>query len=236
MYTCLMYHEVVTPLLHKFSVEPSQFEKQISSLADAGVESYILGDIVNPRKHKCLLTFDDGHVSNLQAARMLSELGFVGYFYLIKDYSLEREDYLSERDIKEISSLGHILGVHGKNHDQWAKMPEDMVISHLRETKDWIEQLTGKVVCTCSAPGGVIDNRTIDLIKREIPELKYIRTSRYGVNHEDDTVLNAVGVRRDYSEDKVLRLALNNEWEMKKVMTYYHIKEFLKPFYHMVKP
>ena len=234
MYTCLMYHEVVTPLLYKFSVEPLQFEKQLHALADAGVVSYILGENGNKDKYKCLITFDDGHESNLNAARLLAELGYVGYFYLIKDYSMGREDYMSEGDIKEISSLGHHLGVHGKNHDQWSRMPEKKLISDLRETKDWIEQLTGKPVYTCSAPGGNIDQKTIELIKREIPELKYIRTSRYGVNNEDSTVINSIGVRGDYSVNKVLRLATNKRWEMIKMMAFYNTKELFKPLYHYV--
>ena len=109
------------------------------------------------------------------------------------------------------------------------------MVDDLRETKDWIEQLTGNPVITCSAPGGAINLSVINRIKREIPELKYIRTSHYGVNYDGDTVLNSIGIKWNYSVEKVLRLAQNDFWEMKKTMLYYHTKELLKPLYHKLK-
>ena len=234
MYTCLMYHEIVNPSISKFSVDPTCFIEQVKCLKRAGVTSYILGNDIKTTK-SCLLTFDDGHGSNLDAARLLAEEGYVGYFYLVKDYSELRDDYLKENEIKEISSLGHIIGVHGKNHQGWVRKDDDTLIKELRETKDWIEQLIGEPIITCSAPGGLIDNRVINCIKRELPELKYIRTSRYGINHEGDTVLNSIGIRYDYSVNKVRRLALNNPIEMGKIMTYYYAKEIAKSFVRIVK-
>lgn len=235
MYTCLMYHETETPRTYRFSVELSLFVEQMENLVSNGIVAYRLGERISDDRHYCMLTFDDGHVSNLQAAEALSDLGLKGYFFLIKDYSLERADYLSECDIKKISEMGHCLGVHGKNHDQWPKIKDKKLIHDLRETKDWIEQLTGQQVISCSAPGGNINQRTIELIRSEIPELKYIRTSRYGVNQEDDTVLKSIGVRGDYSVEKVLHLATNDFWEMRKIMAYYHTKELIKPVYHFFR-
>lgn len=229
-----MYHEIINPLLNKFSVDPNNFREQVKCLKRAGVASYILGDELKTT-NSCLLTFDDGHRSNLEAARLLAEYGYVGYFYLVKDYSDLSEDYLKDNEIKEISSLGHKIGVHGKNHQGWIRKDDHTLIKELRETKDWIEQLIGKPVITCSAPGGLIDRRVINCIKKELPELKFIRTSRYGINHEGDTVLNSIGIRYDYSVNKVRRLALNNPIEMGKIMTYYHAKEMVKSIVRIAK-
>lgn len=235
-----MYHEVVPQKLSKFSVNSQQFEAQLKTLVDSGINSYILdhttfnADNMNDQRY-CMLTFDDGHVSNLQAARKLAERGLTAYFYLIKDFSLQKEDYLDENSIKEIAAMGHHLGIHGKNHDHWTKMEGKKLINDLRETKAWVEQLIGKPVITCSAPGGAINLSVINRIKHEIPELKYIRTSHYGVNNDSDTVLNSIGVKWNYSVEKVLRLAQNDFWEMRKTMMYYHTKELLKPLYHKLK-
>lgn len=231
IYTSLMYHEVDTPIKTKFYVEPTQFEAQMRALIEAKVGSYILGE-EGKNKYNCLLTFDDGHRSNLNVARIMSEMGLTGYFFLVKDYSLNDPDYLNEDEIKEIASLGHVLGVHGKNHDEWTKLlNNNTLISQLKETKDWIEQLSGKQVNSCSAPGGFVNKRVIDSIRREIPELKYIRTSHYGINQEGDTIINCIGIHHDYSTEKVVRLAMNDSWEMKKILLYYHVKESIKPLY-----
>lgn len=233
VYTSLMYHEIVDQKITKCSVTSEYFRKQMEALRNAGVCSYDLGgDNDTPEGYFCLLTFDDGHKSNLEAARLLSEMGFKGYFYLIKDYSISNSEYLNEDAIREIAKMGHGIGVHGKDHGHWSKKEPCKLVAELRETKDWIEQITGKEVITCSAPGGVIDQRTIDNIKNEIPELKYIRTSCYGVNNEGDTVLKSIGVLSNYSTGKVLRIAQNDYWEMKKIMTYYYVKETIKPLYH----
>lgn len=232
-----MYHEIVSPPMTKYSVSPFMFETQMRGLLKAGVVSYILDDPSNVLSscNYCLLTFDDGHISNLHAARVMAGLGFVGYFYLLKDNSLERDDYLNEGDIKELARLGHRFGVHGKNHGWWTKKTSELLVSELRETKDWIEQLTGQSVVTCSAPGGKIDKRTIDAIRNGIPDLKYIRTSQYGVNDESDTLLKSIGVLGKYSENTILGIASNNHWTMSRVMTYYYVKEAIKPIYHWLK-
>lgn len=234
-FTCLMYHELVESPLNKFSVTPQAFENQIQELFKQGTKSYQLGISIDTKGSYCMITFDDGHISNLQAAELLADAGMTGYFYLIKDYSLNKENYLSEKDIKEIARLGHKLGVHGKDHMHWPKKNDKQLIDELKETKDWIEQLTGAEVNTCSAPGGVINQRTIEIINREIPSLKYIRTSRYGINYVGDTVLHSIGVRGDYALEKVIGIAKNDWWTMQKIMAYYHAKELLKPIYHFFK-
>lgn len=235
-FSCLMYHELVDSPLNKFSVTPQAFEAQIRELVKQGINSYQLGIISNNNEALfCMITFDDGHVSNLQAAKLLADAGLTGYFYLIKDYSLKKMDYLSEKNIVEIARLGHHLGVHGKDHMHWVKKEDKQLIAELKETKDWIEQLTGVAVNTCSAPGGVINQRSIETIKREMPDLKYIRTSKYGINFVGDTVLHSIGVRGDYSVDKVIGIARNDWWTMRKIMAYYHAKELVKPLYHFFK-
>ena len=236
VFTSLMYHEIVDQKITKCSVTSENFRKQMDALQKEGIYSYDLsGNNDASDGNYCLLTFDDGHKSNLEAARLLSEIGLKGYFYLIKDYSINDPEYLNEDAIREIAAMGHEIGVHGKDHRHWSKKEPGRLVAELRETKDWIEQLTGKEVITCSAPGGVIDQRTIDYIKSEIPELKYIRTSRYGVNYAGDTVLKSIGVLSNYSSEKVLKIAQCDFLEMGKIMAYYYIKESLKPLYHKIR-
>ena len=212
-------------------VTPSSFEEQMNSLVAHNIESYTLGDfrkIEAGGKKYCLITFDDGHKSNLEAARILAKLGLTGYFYLVKDFSLQREDYLNEEDIKEIAALGHEFGVHGKVHAPWTNIPNDRLVSELKETKEWIEKLTRKKVITCSAPGGFVDRRVIDCIRMELPELKYIRTSRYDINKYEDTIINSIGVRNDYSVEQVLKIAEGDLFETRKLKLFWHTKDAAK--------
>ncbi len=155
-YTSLMYHRIESPVTRKISVTPENFECQIRAIKDAGVKSKILGDPVqNDKERRCLLTFDDGHKSNLKAAEVLKEYGFVGYFYVVKDYSLRNANYMSEDDIRYISSLGHKIGVHGKDHKHWTSKAPEVLISELKETKEWIEMLTAEKCQFYSVVGGI---------------------------------------------------------------------------------
>lgn len=155
LYTSLMYHRIESPVTRKISVSPVKFMSQIKALKDAGIESKILGEpILGDEKKYCLLTFDDGHKSSLLAAEILKDNNYVGYFYVVKDYSLRNSNYLSEDDIRYISSLGHKIGVHGKDHKHWTSKEPSVLISELKETKEWIEMLTDEKCQTCSAVGG----------------------------------------------------------------------------------
>lgn len=191
-YACLMYHEIAYPYRHPFYVHPVEFKKQVDWLVKNGYKSIDLrkGD----DNGNVLITFDDGHKSNLDAARYLHSKGMVAVFYLLKNFSLEDPEYLNEDDIKEIASLGHIIGIHGKNHFWWTRKSEDVLVRELNETAKWIESLTGLMPITCSAPGGLIRDREYTIIRKRLSFIKYIRSSFHGFNKTGDTNLKSKGV------------------------------------------
>lgn len=234
-YTSLMYHQIETPAKDKVYVSPHNFLKQMDLLVENNISSLVLGKPMEHDKKYCLITFDDGHKSNLWAAEELKKRGLVGYFYVLKDYSMSNSDYLNEDDIKKIYFMGHKIGIHGKNHGWWTKKSSDQLVNELKETKEWIERITGEECVTCSAPGGIINDEVISLIRRYFPGLKYIRTSRRGSNTENDSILKSVGVHTSYSEQKVLKIASNDRDYMRGVVWNYWIKEKLKPIYHQLK-
>ena len=191
-YPCLMYHEIAYPYKHKFYVHPKNFKEQMIWLKSNEFRP------IDISKNDCdgniLLTFDDGHKSNLQAARYLKECGFVGIFYVVKDFSLNRADYLNENDIREIAAMGHIVGVHGKDHSWWTAKSINELIAELDETSKWIENITGKMPISCSAPGGQIRSREVKAIKRYLPYMRYIRTSFHDYNLKGDNLINSKGI------------------------------------------
>ena len=191
-YACLMYHEIAYPFRHPFYVHPDDFKKQIDWLLTNGYKSIDLskGDDTG----NVLITFDDGHKSNLEAARYLHEKGMVAVFYILKNFSLEDSEYLTEDDIKEIATLGHIIGVHGKNHLWWTRKRKEELVRELEETAIWLKTLTGQEVITCSAPGGMIRQRERYIIRKHCPYFKYIRSSFHGYNRKGDINLKSKGI------------------------------------------
>ena len=197
-YAALMYHELSTgELKGRFWVSLDLFKRQLDYLDEHDFAIPTLRDIGNVTGKKVLITLDDGHGSNFAAAEELSRRGKKGVFYILKDKSLGDSEYLTEAQIKEISAMGHEIGVHGKDHKFWTLKGDAQLRSEIAETKSWLEELIGRRIETCSAPGGKIDSRVVRLIKSSFPDLRYIRTSRESYNKDvmKSRLLNCVAIR-----------------------------------------
>lgn len=224
-----MYHELSDTLDNKFWVTADEFRNQMQLLKMAGYESIDLRkmDQLGEGKH-VLITFDDGHRSNMVAAKILKELGMVGVFYLVKDFSINDTRFLTEDEIREIAAMGHVIGVHGKNHLWWTKKSNDTLVVEFNETIEWIKELTGQVVITCSAPGGVIHRREYRILNEAFPQIKYIRSSFHDYNNEKAIELNAIGIGHGVSNDTFQQIITCDEAYYSKTRTKSRIKNFIK--------
>lgn len=224
-FVCLMYHQIELPHKNKFYVAPEEFRMQMEYIKNKGLKAI---DLNNSLDGDVLITFDDGHKSNLEAARILANLGLHGVFYLVKDLSLSKEEYLSEKDIKEISDLGHTIGVHGKVHNWWTEKPPQQLIQELNETAKWIEGITGKQVITCSPPGGRINRREFKIIKENLPYFKHIRDSVCSYAKRTDKMIHSMPVTIDMNMNEFQKVININRMYYAQRIFIYHIKELVK--------
>lgn len=173
--TCLMYHQTTSPPRNKYYVPIDTFRKQVQLIEELHIGSVEPGST----SEGVLLTFDDGHNSNLEAARILKEHDLVGYFFIVKDFSLHDPEYLTEAQISQIAAMGHGIAVHGLDHGWWTRKSDEQLVSELTETRLWLEKLTGKPVDTCAPPGGVIDKRVLACIEKRMPEFRTSGQSKW---------------------------------------------------------
>lgn len=227
-----MYHETTSPVKTKYYVPIDEFRKQMGLLNELGISSISLeNQFVD--NYNILLTFDDGHKSNLQAAQIMASLGLKGYFYVVKDFSLNNPDYLSEHDILQMSEMGHTIAIHGKDHKWWTRKSDQQLIDELGETKEWIEGITQKKVVTCAAPGGFIDKRVEECILKNIPDIKYIRTVKVGMNNINMTspLINIVPMHTT-TNLQMFKWSVNcNPLYFSWLQSIYHSKSILKKVY-----
>ena len=231
-----MYHAIEEPTSTKSSVTFANYKAQVEELKRLSVNSWIPGELKETENDKsCFITFDDGHKSNYQAAELLTDNGLRACFYVVQDFTINNKEYLDEEEIKAIAGMGHIIGVHGKVHTWWTRFDNKTLSTNLSDTKKWIEDLTGKAVEHCSAPGGVLNRRVIDCIRENIPDMTYIRSSKFGSNKEKDSLLNCIAINRDYDLNDFRKVVIYNPIHYAVGSVKYDIKEMVKPVYHFTK-
>lgn len=172
-FVALMYHNLEAEPRHEYAIRPAVFARQLAWLADEGfvVEGFrelderLARPDAFPRRY-CVLTFDDGHASNLRAARMVREAGFQATFFITRDVTRGCEGFLDEDGVRELGELCS-LGSHGVTHRSLLKLGRDEVRWELEESRRWLEDLSGGPVPWFSAPGGDIDAR-VERIARSL--------------------------------------------------------------------
>lgn len=236
---CLMYHQIPegTPD-GKFWTPFAAFAEQILWLKREG---YVSIDLEAPEPLKTengvLITFDDGHRSNLKAAQLLRDQGLKAVFYVLKNKSLLDPDYLAEDDIRSIAEMGHLIGVHGKDHKWWTGKTAAQLCEEFGETKAWIESLTKRPVVTCSAPGGILDRETVQTLRKNFPDVKYIRSSICSYNEPGNAadLLNAMAIGRETTLDEFQRIITIDRGYYGRKYALYLIKDAIKRVLRMVK-
>lgn len=231
-YPCLMYHEISSAARHKYYVEPSMFRRHMEYLKANGYHALRLDECKSEKYDKpILITFDDGHVSNFSAAEFMVENGMKGVFYIIKDLSMNgAPDYLTPNQIKRLTGMGHEIGVHGRTHDAWTSMSRERLVKDLSETQRWIEEITGRPCVGCSAPGGLVGKREIAIIRKELPSIQYIRTSRPWWNGFGSIVLNSVPCKLSSSFDDFVNAVEMRFFSAGVKLAVYNCKNVVKRF------
>jgi len=69
---------------------------------------------------RIFLTFDDGHVDNLPAARYLAAKGIRATFFVVANRPDDPpKNYMNLAQVKEIQAMGHLIGNHSWSHRYW---------------------------------------------------------------------------------------------------------------------
>ena len=230
-YAAIMYHQIWAGAnAPKFSVDRTEFARQIAWIKDNNYKTLDLHNVAKIEQKSVLVTFDDGHASNFAAAQAMTQIGQQGVFYILKNKSLAEQDYLNESQLREMSKQGHELGIHGKDHKWWTKKCDQQFIEEFKETKDWLEQIIGRQVITCSAPGGKIDRRIINLIREYSPSIRYIRNSAetYNESINDTGILNGVAIKYSTSLNQFKKIVTIDRTFYAGHYAMYCVKELVK--------
>lgn len=209
-FTALMYHNLASRPTTEYDLDRDALREQLSWLRDegyvmegmAGLRARLSGNNIPDRY--VVITFDDGHASNLEAAEIIAQAGARATFLLSVSHCRDHPDFLKPAGIQELAEVAEV-GSHGISHRYLHKMGLDEMRAELVESRAWIEDVIGRRVDLLSLPGGGISHDVL----REARQSGYdlVGTSaewcNIGEKVQETRAVNRVMVFPHYSLDRL---------------------------------
>ena len=204
------------------SISPELFKKHISSLSEYKIVGTNDSDL-NPNQLSVGITFDDGYRDNLYiAAPILVANNMPFTIFIATDLVANSANgFLSPHELKELSKLPNVtIGAHGKTHAHLTKLTDAQIITELKDSKSYLEDLLNINVDSMSYPYGDTDQRVVSTAKA----LGYKKafTSRFALNNRqtDSLLLNRCAIM-NIDSTRALAQKINGDWDW-----YGHLKNY----------
>jgi peptidoglycan/xylan/chitin deacetylase (PgdA/CDA1 family) len=211
----LMYHELAfqgkvlcnsEPGYTRYVVPASKFENQMETLAQQGWRGKNVTEAMQSFDGKTVcITFDDGSESDLLfAAPVLKKFGFRATFYITAGF-VNKPGYLSEAQLRDLSSLRFEIGCHSLNHPYLTDIDDSRLREETKGAKDFLEQIISKGIDHFSCPGGRWNQRVVSAVR--VAGFKTMATSRTAVNFADANpfALARFAVLENTTNDELIR-------------------------------
>lgn len=165
-----------------YVLQVEQFNKQMAYLEREGFRTFLISELQSlkqwPEK-AVLLTFDDGHSSNLTLSLpVLLNYGFKAEFFITTGW-LGTPRYLKNEEVKVLHDAGMGIGSHGSSHAFLEHLDGMELEKELRDSRDVLARLTGADIFSLSAPGGRVGADLAATAKKL--GYRFVFTSRPGI-------------------------------------------------------
>jgi len=169
----LMYHyirnaENEDQLGQNLSVSPTSFNAQLKWLKENDYETLTVAQLADPgkielskiiydKKKPVILTFDDGYEdAYTQAFPALKKYGFIGTFYIIRNY-VGKSEYMNQAQIDKLTKAGMEIGSHTLSHPNLTSLDTAAARNQIFNSKE-------KATTFCY-PSGEYNNAIIGQVK-----------------------------------------------------------------------
>jgi peptidoglycan/xylan/chitin deacetylase (PgdA/CDA1 family) len=148
----------------RHTVSEEAFRRQLDFMKSSGWLSLLPEDITaaasTPQSKSFILTFDDGHRSDLTAAAAMNDYGYRGIFY-IPCAHVGCDGFVGTAEIKALVANGFRIGSHGLTHSHLTSYSDADLKDQLLQSRERLEEMTGKEVSDLAVPFGRYDRRVI---------------------------------------------------------------------------
>jgi peptidoglycan/xylan/chitin deacetylase (PgdA/CDA1 family) len=171
------------------AVEACDFRAQLDAIVDGGHHTVTLDDLDLPASEpkSLLITFDDGHRSDLLvAAPELARRNLHAIFFIVWSY-LGRPGYLNRNQVRALRKQGFEIGSHGMTHSRLSQMSPVEASDELVESKRRLEDLLKEPIAGLAIPYGFYDQAVLDAAWAA--GYRRIVTSDFGVANREHRVM-----------------------------------------------
>jgi peptidoglycan/xylan/chitin deacetylase (PgdA/CDA1 family) len=151
----LLYHELrPTRSSYSYIVETGEFEKQVDLFLK-------LRDTRGPELWP-EITFDDGHISNLEfALPVLQSRAIKARFFITVGWTGRKHGYMGWQELRALHQAGQLVGAHGWSHALLTHCTARELHSELVDARLTLEDKLGASITTMSLPGGRYNRRIL---------------------------------------------------------------------------
>src|ERR1700722_2596525 len=197
----LMYHAIssraCTALPQTSSIEHAvragDFRAQLDAIVEGGYRTIKLADLDRPASepNSLLITFDDGHESDLiVAAPELARRNLHAIFFIVWSY-LGRPGYLSGAQVIELRSQGFEIGSHGLTHARLTQISPAEASNELIESKRRLEDLFQEPIAGLALPCGHYNDAVLEAAWTA--GYRRVMTSDFRIAHRENRVMPRMG-------------------------------------------
>lgn len=168
----LYYHSVDPSEANEVIISPDKLREQLQYIKDEGYTSLTMREVYDhlennieiPQK-SILITFDDGYKDNYtNAFPILKELDMKATIFVITS-GIDDGYYMDSAMLKEMADYGLDIESHTLNHKKLSELSYEEQLKELKDSKDFIENITGKEVLSVAYPFGSYNETTFKATK-----------------------------------------------------------------------
>lgn len=108
------------------------------------------------------LTFDDGHISNVEyALPILQSRNLIARFFITVGWTSQKSCYMGWPELKLLHQSGQLIGAHGWSHTFLTHCTQKDLNKELIGARLMLEDRLGAKITTMSLPGGRFNRRVL---------------------------------------------------------------------------
>lgn len=168
-----------------YEVTLAQFKAQMKVLSDSGYHSITPDEYYNylvygtelPEK-PVMITYDDTREEHFTVAKAeMEKYGFKGVFFIMT-ISINRPNYMTKEQIKQLSDDGHVVASHSWDHKRVDRLEGKDWTEQFDKPRKQLEEITGKPIEYFAYPFGIWSKDAIPEIKSRDYKMSFILSTK----------------------------------------------------------